>query len=356
MKDKTVKNLKPEPTRYIRHDGEGLYIYVQPTGTKTWYYVYKEDGKKKQTKIGNYPAISLSEARELHRNLVRLRERGELDKPALTYKVVYMTYMNEYANTYIDKGTEFKRIHEKDILPYIAEVDITQLSKSHVRPIVSAVIKRGSPRQSNITIEKISRVCRYAVEADYINVNPIDHYPKQTENEPRQRILTNDEIRQVYQERHKSELCLILYIMLCTGQRGGEVKSIRYEDIQRKWWYCKQVKGQKVSVKVVYLPVSVRSFFNQPRTSGRVFKLSEKTDIANWVRRQKRGYTPHDLRRTASTLLVDELDFPDYLVDRFLGHSVSKLKATYIVSKRERDMREMSIMLNKHIRFICNSK
>ena len=44
-------------------DGEGMYLYVSPTGGRLWRLDYRYDGKRKTLSFGKYPAISLKEAR-----------------------------------------------------------------------------------------------------------------------------------------------------------------------------------------------------------------------------------------------------------------------------------------------------
>ena len=45
-------------------DGGGLFLYITPTGKKSWRLAYRFLGKQKLLVIGPYPAISLKEARE----------------------------------------------------------------------------------------------------------------------------------------------------------------------------------------------------------------------------------------------------------------------------------------------------
>lgn len=67
LKDSTVKNAKPEkddsPATYA--DGGGLLLYVTKTG-KYWRYRYRIEGKPAIHSLGNYPEMSLKEAREQH--------------------------------------------------------------------------------------------------------------------------------------------------------------------------------------------------------------------------------------------------------------------------------------------------
>lgn len=340
--DRKLIGLKPKASAYDVRDRECFVVRVYPSGNKVFQYVPRINGKEKRIKIGNYPSTSLSEARDKHRELIGKRERGELDKPLLTYKEVYQGYKKYYASTYADNGVEFQRIHDRDILSIIGNVKISELKKSDIMRVQER--KKTTPRQANITIEKISKVCRYAVGIGLIEVNPCAYLPKLPENPPRQVVLTHDQIYQLCES--KNEVDKYLFTILCTGMRGGEIKA-HYSELSAHWIDVDQRKGGKVSTKAVYIPVTVRRL--------KLKRLSDKTSLAMSTRRRGVGYTPHDCRRTAATLLA-ELGYADYIIDRWLGHSVSKLKATYIVSRREKQLREMTVMLNRHIRRICRKK
>src|SRR5262245_33433416 len=49
----------------ILGDGGGLYLNVKPSGTKSWAFIWKRDGKRREMGLGAYPAIKLAKARKL---------------------------------------------------------------------------------------------------------------------------------------------------------------------------------------------------------------------------------------------------------------------------------------------------
>lgn len=47
-----------------RHsDGGGLYLYVSPSGSKSWAFVWTRGGNKREMGLGPYPAVPLAKAR-----------------------------------------------------------------------------------------------------------------------------------------------------------------------------------------------------------------------------------------------------------------------------------------------------
>ncbi|MEO8061607.1 MAG: Arm DNA-binding domain-containing protein [Pseudomonadota bacterium] len=66
LTESEVCNAKP--LRHARKltDGRGLYLLVQPSGSRYWRYNYRFDGKEKTLALGVYPDVPLEKARGRH--------------------------------------------------------------------------------------------------------------------------------------------------------------------------------------------------------------------------------------------------------------------------------------------------
>ena len=65
LTDATIRNAKPIDGNTLKlSDGEGLQLWVRPSGSKTWNLAYRLAGKQKKLTIGNFPAIGLKAARQ----------------------------------------------------------------------------------------------------------------------------------------------------------------------------------------------------------------------------------------------------------------------------------------------------
>ncbi len=61
-----IENAKPAGKPYKMTDGGGLCLLIPPSGTKLWRWRYYFEGKEKMMAFGEYPLVSLKDARELH--------------------------------------------------------------------------------------------------------------------------------------------------------------------------------------------------------------------------------------------------------------------------------------------------
>lgn len=96
LTDEIIRNLEPTIKPYKIFDGYGLYIFVQPNGSKRWQLKYRFEGREKKLSFGIYPFVSLDEARHMRHTAKKI------------------LYGNE------DPAFEFKRQHRKPLYKKIA--------------------------------------------------------------------------------------------------------------------------------------------------------------------------------------------------------------------------------------------
>ena len=65
LSDLRIRNLKPKDKPYKRSDFHGLFILVNPRGSKLWRFKYRFRDKEKLISFGAYPSVSLLQARKM---------------------------------------------------------------------------------------------------------------------------------------------------------------------------------------------------------------------------------------------------------------------------------------------------
>jgi hypothetical protein len=63
---KQVENAKPKSKAYKLTDSGGLCLLVSQSGARLWRWRYRFEGKEKMMALGEYPLVTLAEARERH--------------------------------------------------------------------------------------------------------------------------------------------------------------------------------------------------------------------------------------------------------------------------------------------------
>ncbi|HEV3425778.1 MAG TPA: Arm DNA-binding domain-containing protein, partial [Paraburkholderia sp.] len=72
-----LNNAKSKEKAYKLADGGGLFVLIQPGGSKTWAFQYRLDGKRREVTIGRYPEIGVADARDRHAEYRSMVEQGQ---------------------------------------------------------------------------------------------------------------------------------------------------------------------------------------------------------------------------------------------------------------------------------------
>ena len=78
LTDLKIKKAKAKEKPYKLYDSLGLFVLVNPNGSKLWRQKYKTQGKERLLTHGSYPDVSLREARE-KRDAVRAQMADGVD-------------------------------------------------------------------------------------------------------------------------------------------------------------------------------------------------------------------------------------------------------------------------------------
>lgn len=76
LNDTAIRNAKSGKKPVKLSDGGGLYLLIQPHGTKLWRQAYRINGKQKTLAFGIYPTVSLADARAKRDAAKKLLEDG----------------------------------------------------------------------------------------------------------------------------------------------------------------------------------------------------------------------------------------------------------------------------------------
>src|SRR5258708_8052548 len=76
LTDTAARNAKPREKPYKLSDGHGLYLQVEPSGSKLWRLKYRFNDKEKRLSFGAYPVVTLAQARERQLEARRLLGTG----------------------------------------------------------------------------------------------------------------------------------------------------------------------------------------------------------------------------------------------------------------------------------------
>ena len=117
LTDKQIKEAKPKDKDYKLTDGDGLGLIVSKTGRKRWIFAFisPDTGKPNSTGLGNYPTLSLAEAREKRTELKKLVMNGA--DPITDKKRAKAQRISDHNRSFEKVFNEWLEIEAKNVLP-----------------------------------------------------------------------------------------------------------------------------------------------------------------------------------------------------------------------------------------------
>lgn len=247
-----VDRLKaPEDARveYFDEKVPGLILRVTSKGKKSWYVLYrvKGDNTRRRTGLGDYPGLTLADAREKAKEILVLASRGQ-DSGAQKQETRKAPTFGELAELYIEKYAKpQKRTWERDqellarnVLPHWKRLKAHDLKRRDVIILLDAIVDRGAPIPANRTLAVIRKLFNWAISRDLVENNPCLQVKAPAKENERDRVLDNNEIRALWKafDILTPEMRAIFQIRFVTAQRGAEVSSMIWSDInwEEGWW------------------------------------------------------------------------------------------------------------------------
>jgi integrase len=178
----TVLGLKARKKAYKVSDGGGLYVFVQPTGSKLWRLAYRFQGKQRTASFGAYPTISLAGARAHRDEIKALLKAGQdpataakmISKTVRTFRVVATEWEQKKV---IAEGRSATTIHRTRWLLNMLEAGIGDRPIAEIEPpellVVLRKIEVGGLHETVARLRATaSKVFRFGIASGYCKRDP----------------------------------------------------------------------------------------------------------------------------------------------------------------------------------------
>jgi integrase len=357
----------------------GLAVRVSATGRKSFTLYYRHQGRMRRLGLGRYPDVLLEKARRIatqHRGRIFDGADPAGDKQAEeaqnehTVQALYDRYRDRQEKM-LRSWSEVRRIMEREVLPVWRHRRVVDLHRRDIRELVERKA-RTAPIQANRMLQRISAMLSFAVDQDWIESNPAWRIKKPGRERSRDRVLTRDELRELWAALHETEaenadgtrkprlsqaLNDMLIVMLLTAQRRGEVCTMRWQDLDlvTGWWIIpaessKNADPHRVPLTPRVLEILERRAEATNRDERYVFSNHRSTCVADRAKKAAAvlcnggvsfHFRAHDLRRTASSYIgeagVDRFHIAHVLNHRSVTHStVTAVYDRYRYDKEKR--------------------
>ncbi|MBU6950932.1 site-specific integrase [Hahella sp. HN01] len=374
LSDAKIRNAKTE-TDTCLSDGNGLSLRIYPKQGKmarTWVFRYRRPATKKPAKLtlGDYPAVSLREARQQVETIRRQlfegfdpqhvqREQRANNANAVTVKQLFESWLalqksaGEVADKTLAQHEGRWRVHLQKPLGLLLAKHVT---RRHIAAVLDAMVEKGIKEETRKTLCLLKMMFRYAIERHHIEESPAEALSaksfKVTSGAPRERVLSLTELRTFWSLLDREPLAFATInafkLLILTGARRSEVANMTWSelDLTQGIWTLPPERTKNRKGHTVYLSdLAVRVIKSMRPISGYgkfVFSTGDgsapiHTDglsgCPGRLSAKLKGvphFTVHDLRRSAATAWGELLKTPPHVIEKMLNHQpLDKLVATY---------------------------
>lgn len=279
-----------------------------------------------------------------------------------------MWHSRQLAGSRKDGGAEIRRSFEKDVLPKLGDFYADEITRQQIAALLHDIVARGALRMANLMLSNLRQCFGWAIGAGLLENDPTSHLKKESfggKETERDRILSDDELRRLLRSvlpasNLTDKAKAAVRILLSTAARVGELMTAKREhiDLEKREWYLPVTKnGKPHTIQLSdFAAEAMRDVLGQydhpvwlfPDRTGNAH-VCEKTLTKQIGDRQREGkepmvgrsknatcltleggrWTPHDLRRTAATVMGELGVRPD-VIEKCLNHTdENRIKRTY---------------------------
>ncbi|MGX5858283.1 tyrosine-type recombinase/integrase [Dyadobacter jiangsuensis] len=362
LTDRAIKHVQPKEKSFKIFDGAGLFIEVMPNGSKLWRFKYTYHGKEKRISLGQYPTVSLAEARN-QRFQLRKQLTADLD-PSIekqklrlhnllnaenTFKAVAVEWHATKQNTWTKKHSEnVMRKLEKNVFPFLATYPIHDLQAPELLVVLRKIEERGSLEIASRTRTICSQIFRFGIQTGRCNRDVAHDLRGALKTRRRQHFASiepreipnfllaveRNDIRIFPRTRRAIKLSMLTFV------RPGELRQARWSEID---WGINQwiIPAERMKMRRAHIvPLSLQAITILKEQQQEVAHLNTDlvfpsqinihkpmSDNTARLALQQMGYkdrlTPHGFRALARTTIRERLNYAPDIIEAQLAHKAS---------------------------------
>lgn len=360
LTDTAIKNTKPQDKPYKLTDEKGMYLLVQPNGSKYFRLDYRLNSKRKTLALGTYPDTSLKQARDKRDEARKLIADGtdpsEIKHAAKTAKAhtfekVARDWLNSNTHT-IREITHQKKLRrfELHIFPHLGAMPINDIKSPSIYQVAKLLIDKKELETAHRVRSDISAVYCYAIAHGLTDYDPSQAVAAQIPAQKakhRAALTEPKEVAQLLRDIFNYQGTFVVQRALRLSpylfQRPGEIRQMEWKDLDmtaKEWRYFVTKTEVQHIVPLSHQAVAILEETKLLTGSGRYVFPSSRGDgrpmSNNTIRSalMSLGYdgdmmTAHGFRTTASTLLNEQGWSPDAIERQLCHMPKDQVRAAY---------------------------
>ena len=389
LTDLDVKNINPKEKPFKLSDAHGLYLLVQPNGSKYWRLKYRFVGKEKMLALGVYPEVSLKEARQ-GGEAARKQLKAGIDPSAVIQaaKRVEQVEKLKKDNLFSELAMEYHTLKspswtaghgkqwlvnmERYAFPFIGDCAISDIEPMQVLKVLRNMETQGTFETRDRLGQSMGAVFKYAIATGRAKYNPAADIRVALATAPKPKnfaCIPHEELpvflNKIAAYQHQAKVSLIaisaLRLLMLTATRTSEVRFAQWQDIDLDagvWTIPEEQQGRKGKQgqrKAHTVPLSRQAVAAlrelHPLTGHRAQVFPNRNDPTKVISENtvlkiiegigyKGKMTGHGFRSLARSML-GEMGYRREVLEAMLSHAIENateaayVRTTYLKERRD---------------------
>lgn len=341
----------------------GLAVEVFPSNRKSWVLRYRINKKQRIVSLGRVPVMSLADARRTATDMLREVDKGidpkakDKQEKAQTVQMVYEHYTTQafYKAFSKDRRSNFQSSINCHLLPSHADTPIKQLTREHIRSIVTHLLETHREGACRGFMGAIKPLMRWAAdEGGYLELDPVvGMKARYTTLGKRRPDITDELLRSMWNVEAVEPIQLLVRWALLTGFRRDECRLLTWDQIDDGLVTLDETKN-RLAHKLPITPL-MQSVLDRARPWDTIyiFSLGKKKEfsrsaLTTRIRNASNGaWTLHICRHAVETTLADR-EVSEERRDMILNHIRPGVGAGYNHSHQLKQKRRALETLHSH--------
>jgi len=375
LSDRLLRSLarpRTAPQEIWDQQLRGFGCRASKQGVVSFFAMRRPRGSAKsiRIKVGDFPAMSLVDARQRARALLtemqdggdpRARKAEETRLAAVERASTFGTVAEAFITRHVASkraAREIERLVRRELISRWGERPIASIARAEVIAMIDEIVDRGHPEAARQTLTYLRRLFGWAVPRYDLQSAPTDHLKGKDligAKKPRQRVLSDSEIALIWRATEGPEAAYygpFIRLLLLLGARRSELGRAPWSefDLDAALWTIPPGRMKSDESHAVLLPPAAVEILRAPpqgkgyvlngaqihyvrakdRLDARMTRLNGGKAIPHW--------TLHDLRRTFRTGL-SRLSIAPHIAELCIGHRQQGLHRIYDLHKFDAEKR-----------------
>jgi len=343
---------------YFDDDLPGFGVRVRAGGSKTWIVQYKVGARHRRMPLGSVGTLDLSKARATAKDLLaavrlgrdpfaeKIETRAKITE---TFGALLPRYLARQRARLKPRTLQETERHLESHARSLHARAVHAIDRRAVAALLAEIAETSGPVAANRVRASLSTYCNWLLrEGMLLDSNPVSYTNRQPEKGVRERVLKAEELWQIWHALEQDQYGNIVKLLALTGARRDEIGGLRWSevDLERALITLPSQRTKNKRPHEIRLSSAALTILaGQPRrllpdgsprdhifgfgTSGfsgwskAKHELDERILAARKAAGKAEPMQPwrlHDLRRTVSTAMHDEIGIMPHVVEAVLGH------------------------------------